>query len=166
MNITMSFESVLRAMMNSRNDIDVSLTENTLTAKNPDTDEVVRATINSYGKMTFHKMRDVIIPWMKDVKHAIIVCEDVRTPVRKAVEESGVKIEMFSSKDLIFDITKHVLQPKFEKLYDVNKSEFENYGSMLTTDPIVRWHDWTVGDVIKITRKNGGTYYRVGREPN
>ena len=162
----MSFEPVVRAMMNSRNNVDVSSTENTLTAKNPDTNEVVRATVNSYGKMTVRTMIKEIIPHVKNigVKHIIIVCEDVRVPLRKAVEESGVKVEMFSSMDLIFDITKHVLQPKFEKLYDVNKSEFENYGSMLTTDPIVRWHDWTVGDVIKITRKNGGTYYKVVRK--
>lgn len=104
------------------------------------------------------------------VKHAILVYEGTPTPAVKAVisnlPDLDINIELFHADDLQFNITKHELVPKHEKLSQIQAKEFKaQYGSniptLLRTDAIVRFYDFHKGEIIKITRKNGAISYRI-----
>lgn len=103
------------------------------------------------------------------VNHILVVYTDVVTPSASKIVESishELCIELFSNDELQYNITKHVLQPEFEKikapiafkrLYG-NKGE---HAAMLVTDPIARFYGYQRGDVIKISRKDGYVSYRI-----
>jgi DNA-directed RNA polymerase subunit H (RpoH/RPB5) len=78
----------------------------------------------------------------------------------------------FNYNELIFNITKHILQPKFEILNDEEISEeltesglhLNQLARISILDPIVRYYDVSVGTVFRIIRKTRlGSYvtYRV-----
>lgn len=102
--------------------------------------------------------------------HAIIIYNDgVTSFTRKAIEQSlEMTFELFSVDDLQYNITKHKLQPKFEKLDDDEAVKFKaKYGTrfsiMRGDDPISNFYAYQKGDVIKVTRANGYINYRVVR---
>ena len=116
-----------------------------------------------------------------DVYHIIAIYKEKATP--KAVQtvelmeqtEITIKgvvfppmtIELFAEEDLKYNITKHRLQPDFEKLDDNEAVDFKKqwgkYGTMKITDPIARFYNYKRGNVIRIKRKNGIIYYRIVR---
>lgn len=73
----------------------------------------------------------------------------------------------------VFDVTKHVLVPKHEKLSEKQREAlFKKYKikpqdlpKIFITDPAIRGLDVKPGDVIKITRQSPtagvSTYYRI-----
>ena len=104
-----------------------------------------------------------------DVYHGVIIYKDTVTPIaKKVVEESKeMLIELFNVEEMQYNITKHVLQPKFEKL---NKSEsilfkkdFSNFKfpTIKKDDAICKFYGYSKGDIIRITRKNGLIIYRI-----
>jgi DNA-directed RNA polymerase I, II, and III subunit RPABC1 len=106
------------------------------------------------------------------VKHAILVYEGTPTPAVKAVianlPELEVAIELFHADDLQFNITKHELVPKHEKLPLQEAKEFKacygtNIPTLLRTDAVVRFYDFHKGEIIKVTRKNSAISYRIVR---
>ena len=115
----------------------------------------------------------VYISAMNDmgIYHAIIVYKDSVTAfTRKAVTKSlEMKLELFAEEDLQYNITKHRLQPAFEKLPAADAEEFKKkygikFGIMRSEDPIARFYDFNKGDVIRVTRgktRNFVTYRLV-----
>jgi len=100
--------------------------------------------------------------------HTIIIYKDgVTSFTRKAIEQSlEMTFELFSVDDLQYNITKHRLQPIFERLEDKEaikfKSEYGNrFSIMRGDDPIANFYGYQKGDVIKVTRKNGYVNYRL-----
>ncbi len=94
-----------------------------------------------------------------DIFHSIIVYKDSVTAfTRKAISKSiEMKIELFAEKDLQYNITKHRLQPIFEKLPDEEAEAFKKkfgvkFGVMRSDDPISRFYAYNRGDVIRVTR--------------
>ena len=95
----------------------------------------------------------------KNINHAIIIYKNsVTSFTRKTINKSlALTFELFSQKDLQYNITKHRLQPHFERL---SLKECENFkkkfgvkfGTMKKDDPIARFYYFNKGDVIKITR--------------
>ena len=104
-------------------------------------------------------------------KHCIIIYTDrVTAPTKKLVNNSvDIKIEIFTQAELQYNITKHRLVPKHERLPTKEAKEFKKtfgvkFAAILLTDPIARFYNYQRGDVIKITRKSDrGVYitYRI-----
>lgn len=95
--------------------------------------------------------------------HAIIVYKDgVTAFTKKAVDQSlEMRFELFDMENLQFNITKHRLQPKFERLSDEDAENFKKefglkFPSLRHDDPIALFYDYNKGNVIRITRYHGG----------
>ena len=104
-----------------------------------------------------------------EINNCIGIYADSVTP--KAKEDikklsSSFKVELFSYKELLFNITKHILQPSFEKVIyeneieDIKQKCGQNLPILKKTDAIVRFYNFSRGDIIKITRRNGIIIYR------
>ncbi len=100
--------------------------------------------------------------------HGIIVYKNTVTAMtKKTIEQSSkVRLELFAENDLQFNITKHRLQPEFEKLPFEEAEEFkEKYGYKFPTlrrdDVISQFYDYQKGDIIKVIRKTGHITYRI-----
>lgn len=100
--------------------------------------------------------------------HAIIVYkESITAFTKKAIDQSlEMTFELFAVEDLQYNITKHVLQPKFECLPAEESTKFKKqYGSRFPTlrrdDPISRFYGYNKGDIIKITRPNNYISYSI-----
>lgn len=91
--------------------------------------------------------------------HSIIVYkEGVTAFTRKAIMKSvEMKFELFAEEDLRYNITKHRLQPIFEKLPAKEAETFKKkfgvkFGVMRSDDPIARFYAYKRGDVIRVIR--------------
>lgn len=107
-----------------------------------------------------------------EITHSIIVYkEGVTSFTRKAITKSmDLRFELFAEKDLQYNITRHRLQPIFEKLEDNDAREFTKeygikFGIMRDNDPIARFYGYEKGDVIRVTRKHQNKFitYRIVR---
>lgn len=103
------------------------------------------------------------------IHHCIIIYKENITPyASKAIDSfKDIKIELFSEQELNCNITKHVLQPKFELLSPEESVEFKKKWSKFPTlkhnDPISLFYNFSIGDVIRVTRKNNIITYRIVR---
>lgn len=105
--------------------------------------------------------------------HSIILYVDYEpTPNAKKIPELvsslGKTIELFNIADLQYNITKHILVPKHERLSYEDAKEFKRQflndtAIILKTDPISKFYNFNKGDVIKITRRDGEISYRTVR---
>lgn len=112
-----------------------------------------------------------------ELNHCIIVYTDqITSTAKKAIDNLEIikpegsivpaEIELFSLKELQYNLTKHILVPKHTKLSDedslqIRKKFGHNLASILKTDPVVRFYNFKKGDIIKITRKEGYIMYRI-----
>ena len=95
------------------------------------------------------------------IQHLIIVYEDLMTPsVKKIINKMGIPVEIFKYKELIYNITKHYLVPKHERV-ERDGRDISNYPIIKRNDPVCRFYNFQTGDLIRIHRKNGTIYYRV-----
>lgn len=99
------------------------------------------------------------------VSHGVIVYKDNATPVAKKVVDNSqdIIIELFVEEELQYNITKHRLVPKHERLSSEESNAFKQrfgkkFPALLRTDPVCRFYGYNRGDVIKITRKDGIVY--------
>jgi DNA-directed RNA polymerases I, II, and III subunit RPABC1 len=102
-----------------------------------------------------------------DIHHGVIVYKDNVTPMAKKIVDSSqdIMIELFMEEELQYNITKHRLVPKHERLSDEEAINFKtrfglNFPTLLRSDPISRFYGYNKGDVIKITR-NDSIIYRI-----
>tara|TARA_B100001093_G_scaffold519757_1_gene610296 strand:+ start:2673 stop:3329 length:657 start_codon:yes stop_codon:yes gene_type:complete len=87
------------------------------------------------------------------------------------------KIQIFKYKNLVFNITRHSLVPKHEKvprkdiknlLMKLMISKLSQFPTLLTTDPVCKYYNFKVNDLIKIYRTSNGnthTFYRCVSNP-
>jgi len=100
-----------------------------------------------------------------DTNHGIIVYKDNATPMAKKVIDNSqdIIIELFTEEELQYNITKHRLVPKHERLSPEEAVAFKKsfgikFPSLLITDPVSRFYGYSRGDIIKVTRKDGIIY--------
>ncbi len=133
--------------------------------------------MSQVSKLNTEKCQEYInIMHEMEINHAIIIYIDsITSSAKKIIEnlpslsmggEVGIHIELFCQSELQYNITKHHLQPKFDLLTKEDAKKFKkDFGTkfpvMLKTDAIARFYGFSVGDVIKITRKNGYVTYRM-----
>ena len=139
-----------------------------MTALKPDGNQVI-IFFNECPSFDTKSMKE-IFSFMTDtnIKHSIVIYKDKVTPATKSTLDQldDMKIELFAEEDLQFNITKHRLQPNFEKLKDDEALEFKKkfgikFGTLRIDRPIARFYDYTRGDVIRITRSDGYINYRI-----
>lgn len=98
----------------------------------------------------------------------LVVKEKLTSFGLKALKNSDVNFEIFLSKHLVFNITKHQLVPRHvvltkeekNKLLKTLQCKLHQLPKILKTDPISKYFNALVGQVFKIYRKNE-IYYRV-----
>ena len=120
-----------------------------------------------------HTDDKVGVKWARSVLDAredegisvVVVSIDGPTPfTRKECE--GKPIQFMLARDMCVNVTRHQLVPKHECVDapppGVSADELPK---ILESDPIVQYHDWPVGTVVRVVRRFGGheptPYFRV-----
>ncbi len=100
----------------------------------------------------------------------IIVVNNNATPkVSSVLGILGHHAQLFSENELVFNVTKHQLVPKHERATEEEKEETLNtytilpdgkqhpalIPGMFTTDPIAKYYNYEIGDLINISRPRG-----------
>jgi DNA-directed RNA polymerase I, II, and III subunit RPABC1 len=109
------------------------------------------------------------VNFMKDrnFNRCIIVYKtDLTACARKTCEANSINIEFFSHKELMVDITQHILVPKHSLITGedadyIRKRYVMDIPLLLKTDPISKFYGFEKGDIIKVERKGGSIAYRV-----
>lgn len=98
------------------------------------------------------------------ITHCIIVYNGTITPTaRSSLMAFDVHLELFSTDELQFNITKHQLVPKHERVQREKNIDYTKFPILKSTDPISRFYGYQIGDLIRITRKDGTIAFRVVR---
>ena len=91
--------------------------------------------------------------------------------VKKSYMSSNVKrmasypnVELFYEHELSFDITRHVLQPKFTAVTLPQRVDVSKWPVMCATDPVARRYGFATGQVVMVERADGSVAYRVVRQ--
>lgn len=113
---------------------------------------------------------DQIIETMRKqkIKHIFMVTKDKPTPnaknkIQGINKKTDFQIEVFLISELQFNITKHYLVPHHE-IATPNKFIVENdknFPYISVKDPIVKFYNFKLGQIIKIQRNESITYRKV-----
>ena len=155
-------------MLGQRNYEIINKEEDQIVALKPDGNQVIVFLSDSLKFNVKNIQMYITIMDEMQIFHAIIVYkESITAFTKKAIEQSlEMTFELFAVEDLQYNITKHVLQPKFECLTTEESTKFKKqYGNRFPTlrrdDPISRFYGYNKGDVIKITRPNNYISYSI-----
>ena len=91
----------------------------------------------------------------------------IKKTIKSKTKLENILFEMFKYNEVMFNITKHELQPKRFTEFSVKESQLfkKTYGNkfpkLSTTDPIVKFFNFKQGSVIEIERKNGYITHRI-----
>jgi DNA-directed RNA polymerase I, II, and III subunit RPABC1 len=104
----------------------------------------------------------------ENVNHIILISENILTTYAKKELNTlftNIKVEFFLNKNLIYNVTKHVLVPKHELLTENEKEQFllkfgKKVPHIKINDKICRYYNGQVDDVFRIYRENE-IYYRL-----
>jgi len=126
------------------------------------------------------KMRQNDLAYINKLKDSqkceqfIIVSKINATPqVMNTIRLFGANAQLFQESELMFNITKHVLVPKHDKLIgdERNKvlSQFcmgvdgeihlERLPAIFTTDPVCKYYNWQVNDLVEIKRPRSDGFH-------
>ena len=116
---------------------------------------------------------------MKDysVRNSIVIYDNNLTSFAKTaivnMKQDGYDIELFTTKELSYNVTKHVLVPQHTLLDASDKAEILEFFRItekrlpfiLYSDPVARYYGAKPGDLFQINRKTEGVgtnpYFRV-----
>ena len=129
---------------------------------------------------SFSKKDLVVLKAMINEKYptnevTVIIVQDKQTPqIAKELQNDEYKLyEIFSMKNLMFNITHHEIVPKHILLsqdeVDITLKKYRSTRAqlpkLLTTDPVAKYYGMKAGDVCKIIRQSPMTgesyYYRI-----
>ena len=107
----------------------------------------------------------------EDINHVIIVYPDIITPATKNMltRSHDIIYELFTQQELQINITKHILQPTFEKVDDKTKHNLITkfgyaFPKLLQDKPISRFYYYRPGDIIRVIRSGENITYRIVAE--
>lgn len=156
-------------MIQQRDYTDIDIQEDRVIATKPDGKKMIIFS-SPVPKFNVKSMSEYIsITNEIGIKHLLIIYKDgVTSSTKKAIEQlqDDIYIELFAEENLQFNITKHRLQPIFQKLNDIDNKTFKlKYGVkfpiMKHDDPIACFYNYKKGDIIRIIRKSGIIDYRI-----
>lgn len=116
------------------------------------------------SKISVKKMKDVKKEIDKNIFNTLILIykESVTSFAKQYLisDFNNLHIQLFSEKELMINITKHELNPKFKKISDDEKSKIvskfncklNQFPYLLSTDPISKYYAYLPGDLIQICR--------------
>lgn len=125
---------------------------------------IVYITYKKIGKKEIIKFQELI-----QDNHVILLSKyDLTSQAKKIIMNKDVNIELFLHKQVIFNIIKHDLQPKFilltieelTKLCDEFQCTISELPKMSINDPIARYYNAKTKNVFKIIRPEN-IYFRV-----
>jgi len=104
-----------------------------------------------------------------EINYSVIIVNDKITSRIKTILSVLNNSQIFNENELVINITKHLFVPKHEKMtvedttrfYQDYKVTSDKVPSIFTTDPVVRYYNFKVGDLLRIHRPRGELYYRV-----
>jgi DNA-directed RNA polymerase subunit H (RpoH/RPB5) len=130
---------------------------------NPITEEKILVICNINKKVGKQDIRNIfIILESDDISHCIIIVDGQLTPdANKAINMSQQRIEVFTTDNLVFNVTKHILVPEHIPLNEQEKKDLltryhikENQiPRMLSSDPVAMYYGLLQGTVVKIIRE-------------
>lgn len=120
-------------------------------------------------KISTQNVKDIISMMESDkLKHIIIIYEDeITTPAKKIIQGHKESIiEVFDTKELQINITKHRLQPVFELVKKdesliIKKKMGVKFPIMFENGPISRFFYYKKEDMIRVITKDGYISYRI-----
>lgn len=135
---------------------------------------VMQIIYNLNPKVKYSDLKKIVETFVHDVPHTIMVFKEPLTSQNaKAIHDAvaqGLRIETFEVKELLFNVSRHELVPKHEKMHNEDdvkallqslkiKSKTQ-LPIILKTDPMARYLGLKTGDVVKVTRPSptSGTY--------
>ena len=93
----------------------------------------------------------------------IFVSVDGPTPVAR--KEADARVQFFFARQLVFNVTRHALVPKFDVVESPDRIPVTQLPRILDTDPVVQYYRWGLGTVLRVERCFGGhepiAYYRL-----
>jgi DNA-directed RNA polymerase I, II, and III subunit RPABC1 len=153
-------------------------TENTMNARNSYDKRILVYFVMS-PKVSIKKIKlikDIIEQDHEGYSCLIIVCKGSITSFARqfiTTDVNNLMVQVFSEKELSFNITKHELVPIHELLTEQEttqikkkyKTTLKHFPNMLITDPVAKYYGYVPGNLIRIIRKSptAGEYvsYRV-----
>ena len=163
-------KNTLFEMFEQRSYVDIKQDEQYIYAKDTE-NQTIRVKLDIVQKLNVAEMNSIVNELQKDnIFHCIVIFEGTPTPAVKnlisTLPELNINIELFHVENLLFNITKHVLVPKHEKIDKEQQKEFKkkfgiNIPTLLKSDPITRFYNFKKGDIIRVTRNNGFISYRI-----
>jgi DNA-directed RNA polymerase subunit H (RpoH/RPB5) len=101
------------------------------------------------------------------ISHAIVPYSSFAPQAYEIIRShTFYRVELFKFKHLLFDPTAHKKTPPHNRVplenikVELPRIKVKDLPHILDTDPIVRFYDWSIGDVVRIDRPDGA-YYRV-----
>ena len=125
-------------------------------------DKKVLVFFSTEQKVSINNIKEFIIVLndRKFEKGIFIYPQTITCSAKKAIDiVSHKNIELFELTELQYNITKHRLVPKHEKITGeefnlINTKYGKNLPYILTSDPISRYYNFNKGDIVKIYRKS------------
>lgn len=159
---------IIKKMLEKRGYINIEESKEDFTIKATKESKKMISFICNENKLSIQGIKDFMsIMNREDCNCCIIVYRDsVTSSAKKSLEIMEYEIELFSIKELQFDITEHRLVPLHELVTLKEKEELDkNYKGrlavLLHTDAISRYYGFKRGQYIRITRKGGLVCYRI-----
>ena len=174
-----SVYTVVYEMLHDRGFLEVESTEDsTIIAKNH-LDQRLLVYFVSAAKVSVKKIKaikDLIEEDSRGFYCLLLVYKGSITSFAKqfiTTDVNNLLVQVFSEKELTFNITKHSLVPTHRLLSESEKQDVvkryktkpKHFPDLLCTDPVSKYYGFVPGNMIQITRKSptAGTYvsYRV-----
>lgn len=156
-------------MVQQRGYHDYTIIKDIVVAVNMKTNHMIAVFLLADGKLTIDQIKSFISQTCQiELNHCIIIFNDTITPIARQHIHSipDIHCELFTVAELQYNITKHNFIPKHTRLSTKQSQLFkERYGTkypnLSINEPISRFYDYRVGDVIKIDRDGGYITYRI-----
>ncbi len=102
---------------------------------------------------------------VQQLKHCILVYRDGITTTVKTTLASiiNVRVELFTYRELQFNVTEHVLVPLHKRVPATAEMETTKFPILKSTDAVARFLGFQANDVVEIHRHDGTLSYRVVR---
>lgn len=104
------------------------------------------------------------------INKSIIICpDDVDNKINRKIKEEIYIIETIPYSRLLYNPTKHIDAVKHEKIkfFEQKHKKYSlKLPIILKSDPISKWYDYNINDIIKIIRSDNEIFHRIVKIEN
>ena len=113
----------------------------------------------SRRKVGMNELKECYLLWEKQHASIRILIYVSITPQAKRLIDDNLPIDLFMSKELMYNVTKHKWVPIHRLSHREHKEKLK-YPCIRHNDPVVKFYRFPIGSIIEIIRTNGDLYYR------